>query len=119
MVSFPSWHCPVTPNHFNRKVICRILGRGPAMIYVGGHETTMLRPSAGYRHCGCLVLARSGLLLRGALLVDRVQQFEQGAVVQLKVRVPVIDDLVQLDGVGADGGCNCGLGVRAGRLAQV
>ena len=88
------------------------------MIYVGGHETTMLRPSAGYRHCGCLVLARSGLLLRGAVLVDRVQQFEQGAVVELKVRVPVGDDLFQLDGVEADGGGDRGLGIRGRRLAQ-
>ena len=29
------------------------------MIYVGAHETTMLRPSAGYRHVCALVLARS------------------------------------------------------------
>ena len=67
----------------------------------------------------CLVLARSGLLLGGAVLVDRVQQFEQGAVVQLKVRVPVGDDLVQLGCVEADRGGDRGLGVRGGRLAQV
>jgi len=89
------------------------------MIYVGGHDTTMLRPSAGVQTCGCLVLARSGLLLRSALLLDRVQKSEQGAIVKLKVRVPVSDDLVQLGGVEADGGGDRGLGVRGGCLGQV
>src|SRR5580693_9093576 len=95
MVSFPSWHCPVTPNHFNRKVIWPNPQWRLAMIYVPG--------------VGALAL-----LLRGAVLLGRVQQFEQGAVVQLKERVPLSDDLVQLGGVEADRG----LRLRSGRPAR-